>query len=196
MNELFAFIRDNHHEGLHDALSADNSNVNSYAVVVPLELGRWIEETPLHFAAYCGSMECVQVLLASGADPALPIKDEGSFSGLTAAQLARKYGYDNLAEAIESSSRNTEPRKPPSFPTRVIQSAKARRFAPRTSYAEARKQVPLFVREEMELQKALTEQTEKVERLSRENKLLQDMLVQRELEIQQLLSELGPKKSQ
>jgi ankyrin repeat protein len=56
----------------------------------------FLEATPLHSAAAHGSREMVEKLLAAGADRKRKTKD-----GKTAADLAREYGYRELAEALE-----------------------------------------------------------------------------------------------
>jgi ankyrin repeat protein len=59
----------------------------------------FLEATPLHSAAACGHREMVERLLWAGADARRMTKD-----GKTAADLAREYGHEPLAEWLASYS--------------------------------------------------------------------------------------------
>jgi len=55
----------------------------------------FLEATPLHSAAARGNREMVERLLKAGADPSRKTKD-----GKTAAELARQYGHESLANEL------------------------------------------------------------------------------------------------
>ena len=60
--------------------------------------GTW---TPLHSAAYIGSVEIIRILLDAGADPKLI-----NFNGDTASQIARSRNFHAVAQMLEAAARN------------------------------------------------------------------------------------------
>ena len=64
------------------------------------------DRTPLHWAAARNHLKVVSVLLAADADPSMPDQ-----SGLTASQLARRFGHDGVAMRLECGAPLPDPKQ-------------------------------------------------------------------------------------